>query len=138
MARATTITDRTATHFGRFTQSTERGTRMMADPHGNGEVLHFGAPLEQAALAVVLLHGRGGTAADILSLGQAIGEPGEAYLPPQAKDHTWYPQSFLPPRPANEPFLSSALAKVKTVVRSIEEAGVRPDSPVLIGPAQTS
>ena len=97
---------------------------MIADPHRNGEVLHFGAPLEQAALAVVLLHGRGGSAEDILGLGQAIDEPGVAWLAPQAGDHTWYPLSFLAPRQANEPFLSSALEKVTAVVRSIEEAGV--------------
>jgi len=97
---------------------------MILDPHGNGEVLHFGAPLLKASLAVVLLHGRGGSAEDILGLGHAIGEPEVAYLAPQAKGHTWYPQSFLAPRQANEPFLSSALAKVDRVVRSIEAAGV--------------
>jgi esterase/lipase len=89
---------------------------MTSDPHGSGEVLHFGPPLRQAALAVVLLHGRGGSAEDILGLAEAIGESGVAYLAPQAKGHTWYPQSFLAPRQANEPFLSSALAKVNAVV----------------------
>ncbi|WP_263352430.1 alpha/beta hydrolase [Acidicapsa acidisoli] len=109
---------------------------MISDPHGNGEVIHFGAPLKQAALAVVLLHGRGGSAADILGLGQAIGEPEVAYLAPQAKGNTWYPQSFLAPRQANEPFLSSALAKVNAVVRSIEEAGIPRDRIVIGGFSQ--
>jgi predicted esterase len=109
---------------------------MIADPHGNGEVLHVGAPLQQAALAVVLLHGRGGSAQDILGLAEAIGEPGVAFLAPQAKSHTWYPQSFLAPRPANEPFLSSALAKLNAVVRSIEEAGIPRDRIVIGGFSQ--
>jgi predicted esterase len=105
---------------------------MISDPHGNAEVFHFGAPLHQASLAVVLLHGRGGSAEDILGIGQAVGEPGVAYLAPQAKGHTWYPQSFLAPRQANEPFLSSALAKVGAVVQSIESAGV-PRNRIVIG-----
>jgi len=105
---------------------------MISDPHGKGEVLQLGAPLHQASLAVVLLHGRGGSAEDILGLGQAIGEPEVAYLAPQAKGHSWYPQSFLAPREANEPFLSSALAKVDAVVRSIEAAGV-PRNRIVIG-----
>jgi phospholipase/carboxylesterase len=105
---------------------------MISDPHGNGEVLQFGAPLHQASLAVVLLHGRGSSAEDILGLGEAIGEPEVAYLAPQATGHTWYPQSFLAPRQANEPFLSSALAKVDAVVRSIEAAGV-PRNRIVIG-----
>jgi phospholipase/carboxylesterase len=109
---------------------------MISDPHGNGEVLHFGAPLNQSKLAVVLLHGRGGSADEILGLGHAIGEPGVAYLAPQAKGHTWYPQSFLAPRQVNEPFLSSALAKVNAVVRSIEEAGVPRDRIVIGGFSQ--
>jgi predicted esterase len=109
---------------------------MTSDPHGSGEVLHFGPPLRQAALAVVLLHGRGGSAEDILGLAEAIGESGVAYLAPQAKGHTWYPQSFLAPRQANEPFLSSALAKVNAVVGSIEEAGVSRDRIVIGGFSQ--
>ncbi len=109
---------------------------MNSDPHGNGEVLHLGAPLNEASLAVVLLHGRGGSAEDILGIGRAIGEPGVAWLAPQAKGHTWYPQSFLAPRRANEPFLSSALARVNAVVRSIEEAGITRDHIVIGGFSQ--
>ena len=109
---------------------------MNSDPHGDGEVLHFGAPLHKASLAVVLLHGRGGSAEDILVLGHAIGEPGVAYLAPQANEHTWYPQSFLAPRRANEPYLSSALAKVGAVVRSIERAGIPHDRIVIGGFSQ--
>jgi predicted esterase len=109
---------------------------MTADPHADGEVLRRGASLRDAALAVVLLHGRGGSAEDILSLSGAIGEAGVAFLAPQAKNRTWYPQSFLAPREINEPFLSSALAKVKAVVRSIEEAGVPRDHIVIGGFSQ--
>src|SRR5438270_7381284 len=103
------------------------------DPHANGAVLHAGAPLSGAALAVVLLHGRGGSAEDILGLASAFNLADVAYIAPQAAGHTWYPQSFLAPREANEPYLSSALGKVEAILRSIEEAGVQRDRIVIAG-----
>ena len=96
---------------------------MTNDPHASSVVLQVGTPLDNADLALVLLHGRGGSAEDILELGSAFQLPNVAYLAPQAAGHTWYPLSFLAPPEANEPYLSSALAKVESVVRSLEQAG---------------
>jgi predicted esterase len=96
---------------------------MTNDPHAAGAVLQAGAALNTADLAMVLLHGRGGSAEDILELGSALHLPNVAYLAPQAAGHTWYPLSFLAPRKTNEPYLGSALAKVASVVRSLQEAG---------------
>jgi predicted esterase len=109
---------------------------MSMNPHANGAVLYAGAPLGGAALAVVLLHGRGASAEDILGLASAFNLANVAYISPQAAGHTWYPQSFLAPREANEPYLSSALGKVEAIVRSIEEAGVPRDRIVIAGFSQ--
>ena len=106
------------------------------DPHAGTPTLHAGAPLAQASLAVVLLHGRGASAADILSLAAAFDLPTAAFLAPQAAGHTWYPQSFLAPRAANEPFLASALARIHTLVRSVEQAGLATRRIVLAGFSQ--
>ena len=105
---------------------------LQLDPHEHGEVLHSGAPMDQAALAVILIHGRGASAEDILGLGQAFGVPGVAYLAPQASGHIWYPQSFMASRDQNEPYLTSALAKIGALVRTIEEAGI-PTRRIVIG-----
>ena len=106
------------------------------DPHANQPVRHVGAPLAEATGAVVLLHGRGGSAEDILSLAQPLYREGLAYLAPQAAGHTWYPNSFLAPRETNEPYLSSALAKIASVVASIEAAGIPRDRIVVAGFSQ--
>ncbi|HEY8997981.1 MAG TPA: dienelactone hydrolase family protein [Edaphobacter sp.] len=100
--------------------------------HSNGAVRHFGEPLATARGAVVLLHGRGGSAEDILQLGQAMYIPGIAYLAPQAANHTWYPYSFLAQRQQNEPWLSSALDKVKSTVQTALDAGL-PAEKIVIG-----
>jgi phospholipase/carboxylesterase len=109
---------------------------MTNDPHAAGAVLQAGAALEEADLAVVLLHGRGGSAEDILELGSAFHLPNVAYCAPQAAGHTWYPLSFLAPRKANEPYLSSALAKVDSVVRTLEQAGFGRERIVVAGFSQ--
>jgi phospholipase/carboxylesterase len=105
---------------------------MSSDPHKEGRVHRFGAPLEEAAGAVILLHGRGGSAEDILSLAEAMYNPRLAYLAPQAAGSTWYPNSFLAPRESNEPWLSSALRKVESVLELAIAAGI-PRERVVIG-----
>jgi predicted esterase len=109
---------------------------MTNDPHAAGAVLQVGVPPKTADLAVVLLHGRGGSAEDILELGSALRLPNVAYLAPQAAGHTWYPLSFLAPRKANEPYLGSALAKLESVVRTLEQSGFGRDRIVVAGFSQ--
>jgi predicted esterase len=109
---------------------------MTNNTHDGGAVLQAGAPLDKASLAAVLLHGRGGSAEDILGLGSAFKLSNVAYLAPQAAEHTWYPLSFMAPREANEPYLSSALAKVKSIVRSLEQAGFGSERIVVVGFSQ--
>jgi predicted esterase len=106
------------------------------DPHAGQPVSHRGAPLAEAQGTVVLLHGRGGSAEDILSLAQPLYREGLAYLAPQAAGHTWYPNSFLAPRQANEPYLTSALAKIASIVAEIEAAGIMRDRIVIAGFSQ--
>jgi phospholipase/carboxylesterase len=109
---------------------------MTADPHRDQPVLRAGMPLSEAAGAIVLLHGRGASAEDILSLGEEFGEPQVAYLAPQAANHAWYPHSFLAPRQQNEPYLSSALEKVQATLQLAIVAGVPFDRIVISGFSQ--
>jgi phospholipase/carboxylesterase len=44
----------------------------LSDPHKDGEIYRYGAPLEEADGVVILLHGRGASARDILGLAPAI------------------------------------------------------------------
>lgn len=68
-----------------------------------------GKSLEEAQKVMILVHGRGSSAQDILSLSDYIQDKTFAFIAPQAQDNTWYPYSFLRPIEENEPYLSSAL-----------------------------
>lgn len=106
------------------------------DPHRDQPVLAVGEPLEGAGAAMVMVHGRGATAASILDLAGLFQQPGFAYLAPQAHQNTWYPYSFLEPLERNEPWLSSALAKLRSVVEQVEQAGVPTERTILLGFSQ--
>jgi predicted esterase len=108
----------------------------MNDPHRDQPVLTAGAGLDKAIAAVVLLHGRGASAEDILGLAGEIYDERVAYLAPQAADHRWYPYSFLAPIAENEPALSSAINKVGAIVQSIAKAGLARERIFLCGFSQ--
>jgi phospholipase/carboxylesterase len=97
---------------------------MSDDPHLQTQTHQGGIPLNEAVGAVVFLHGRGGSADDILRLAQPLRHAGLAYLAPQAAAQTWYPYSFLAPIAENEPWLSSAIRKVAATVRLATDAGI--------------
>jgi predicted esterase len=97
---------------------------LVTDPHRDQPVHMLGSPVAQASAAVVLLHGRGASAEDILGLAAEMYDERIAYLAPQAADHRWYPYSFMAPIAENEPWLSSALAKVAAVVKLATDGSV--------------
>lgn len=104
--------------------------------HGRQPVLSAGQPLERARAAMVMLHGRGASAQDILGLADELAHPGFAYLAPQAAGGSWYPYGFMAPIEHNEPYLSSALATVAGLVQRVEEAGIGAERAMLLGFSQ--
>ena len=105
-------------------------------PHHGQPIVVAGAPLSTARAVGVLLHGRGATALSILDLGDAINRADVAWLAPQARGNTWYPNRFVAPIESNEPWLTSALAAVVDVVAQVEEAGAARSRVVLVGFSQ--
>ncbi|MFC4550372.1 alpha/beta hydrolase [Halorussus sp. GCM10023401] len=110
------------------------------DPHGDQPLETAGEPLDAARAAVVLVHGRGATARGMLGLADELAvDPeaeGIALLAPQAQRGTWYPQSFLADLDANEPWLSSALAKVGDAIQTAVDTGVDRERTMLVGFSQ--
>jgi phospholipase/carboxylesterase len=106
------------------------------DPHRNQPVLQRGTPLNAAKGAVVLLHGRGASADDILGLAQDFDLPELANLAPEAAEHTWYPYSFLSPIEQNQPWLDSALKLVGETVQRAIAAGIERQNVAIVGFSQ--
>jgi phospholipase/carboxylesterase len=107
-----------------------------AAPHAGRPVLTWGAPLSSAKAAMIMVHGRGASADDILSLAPVLEAPLLAYLAPQAAGNTWYPNRFFAPIPSNEPGISSALSVLADVEARALKEGVPSEAIILLGFSQ--
>ena len=87
------------------------------------EIITAGKKLTEAKKVLIMLHGRGGTAENILSLAEYLAVDDYALIAPQAANNTWYPYSFMAPIQQNEPWLSSALSILDDVVKDIMAQG---------------
>jgi len=104
--------------------------------HTRQPVLAVGKAPEQARAAAILLHGRGSSARDILSLASDIEHPDCAFIAPQASGYTWYPNRFIEPIAKNEPHLSSALKIIDEQIEKLNAAGIPHERIVLVGFSQ--
>lgn len=106
------------------------------DPHGGLPVIKAGVAPEMATAALVLLHGRGASADNMLNLFDLLQIDQLAAVAPQAAQNTWYPQSFLAPIESNQPYLDSALKKVGEVLADLNSAGIPSRRIALLGFSQ--
>ena len=112
------------------------GSEPIKGPHQGQPVLAAGEPLDRAHAAMIMVHGRGASAEDILTLAGELAQPGFAYLAPQAAGYTWYPNSFLAPIASNEPGISSGLAVLAGLIDHLAEIGIPAERTMLLGFSQ--
>src|SRR6476620_10467465 len=99
-------------------------------------ILTAGKELDPKKNVLILLHGRGASAEDILTLANHLDVKDFTLLAPQATNNTWYPYSFLAPPAQNEPWLSSALALLKEMVQDLKSKGVPSEHIYFLGFSQ--
>jgi phospholipase/carboxylesterase len=106
------------------------------DPHAGSPVVTAGAPVTEAAAAVIAIHGRGAAPVDILALQPAIEHRDVAWLAPAAAGRRWYPNRFIADIASNEPYLGSALRRIETLVGDLVAQGVAHQHIVFLGFSQ--
>ena len=87
-------------------------------------IITAGKELNSDSKVLIMLHGRGGAAEDILSLASHLSVKDFTLLAPQATGNTWYPYSFLASSSQNEPWLSSALELLNDVLKDLYNKGI--------------
>lgn len=83
-----------------------------------------GKSLREVEKVLIMIHGRGGGAQDILGLASHLNVSDYALLAPEATNNTWYPYSFMAKPEQNEPWLSSALDLLKDLVDDVMKQGI--------------
>ncbi len=95
-----------------------------------------GKSLEEAEKVLIMIHGRGADARDILSLASYFNVSEYALLAPEATNNTWYPNSFIAKPEQNEPWLSSALDLLNEVVDDVTKQGITAENIYFLGFSQ--
>jgi phospholipase/carboxylesterase len=95
-----------------------------------------GKALGNAEKVLIMIHGRGASAGDILRLAPHLSVEDYALSAPQATNHTWYPFSFMAQAEQNEPWLTSALDILAELVRDINDSGIKKENIYFLGFSQ--
>jgi phospholipase/carboxylesterase len=104
--------------------------------HADEQVIGTGPDLDEAQAVMIMVHGRGASAQDILGLSGQFSAEGMMFVAPQATANTWYPYSFLEPMDRNEPYLSAALRRLSEMVLTAESHGIPSEKIILLGFSQ--
>ena len=107
-----------------------------SDPHKDAKIYSSAADIKNANAAMILIHGRGADAADILSLANEFSNNKIHYLAPEASGGAWYPYPFLAPIHQNEPHLTSALKLMIKLVEDLKQNGIPGEKIFLLGFSQ--
>jgi phospholipase/carboxylesterase len=99
-------------------------------------LLAVGPEPADAKAVAILAHGRGGSPEDMAQLASALDCPDVRFLLPGAPGGTWYPQSFMAPFAANEPWLGRSLANHAAIIDGVIASGVPSERIVLGGFSQ--
>jgi len=86
--------------------------------------------------AMILIHGRGASADDIMSLTSALNNNEFLYAAPQAPSNTWYPYSFLSPIENNQPYLDESLDIINNLFTELNNKGIADENIILTGFSQ--
>ncbi len=104
--------------------------------HTDQPMVTAGSDLQDAHGVLLLLHGRGASAEDIIGLADELDVTGLTYLAPQAYNSIWYPNRFLAPIASNQPWLDWALERVGGLAEQAAKAGIPPERMYLLGFSQ--
>src|SRR5690554_1436735 len=102
----------------------------------NKNIFTEGKPVTETDKALIMIHGRGSGAQDILGLAPHLNVHDFALLAPQATNSTWYPNSFLVPAQQNQPWLDSALELLTEIIDDITRTGIISEKIFLSGFSQ--
>jgi phospholipase/carboxylesterase len=100
------------------------------------QIVTAGRKIGESSKLMIMLHGRGADAEDILGLSDQFSLDDFTLLAPQATNNTWYPYSFMAPVLSNEPWLSSALENLKELIADLESKGYKRDQIYILGFSQ--
>ncbi|MBD1391700.1 alpha/beta hydrolase [Mucilaginibacter glaciei] len=100
------------------------------------QIITGGHPAASANAALIMIHGRGASAEDIMRIAAHLNVKDMALYAPQATNNSWYPYSFMSPVADNEPALTSTLELIGQTVEKAVTDGFGADNIYFMGFSQ--
>ncbi|WFB65207.1 dienelactone hydrolase family protein [Sphingobacterium sp. WM] len=91
---------------------------------------------ENPSKALIMIHGRGGSARDIMGLSEYLNVQDYLLIGPEADQNTWYPNSFIATVSSNQPKLDIALELIQQAVDLAKSKGITTDNIYILGFSQ--
>jgi phospholipase/carboxylesterase len=110
--------------------------RNTTGPHTGEKIIYAGEPVDRAARAMILMHGRGAYAESMQGFIDELRAGRMVFIIPQAENLTWYPHRFIEKRKVNEPDLSSALQLIDAIVTALSSGNISRENIYLLGFSQ--
>ncbi|MGP6110843.1 alpha/beta hydrolase [Pseudomonas aeruginosa] len=99
--------------------------------------IHVSGPApEVVGMAVILIHGRTQSPADMFAIAERIDLTDVPYIAVEAAGNSWYPDKFMAPLESNQPHLDFALERLEALVVELEGRGIPRERIVLLGFSQ--
>jgi predicted esterase len=108
----------------------------LINPHLGKKILFSGNHINSAKSAMILIHGRGSNADSLLDLANELMLNDTVIIAPEANQFTWYPYRFIEKRERNEPGISSGLALIDSIIKSVNNNGIKTENIFLLGFSQ--
>ncbi len=99
-------------------------------------MVQWGTAAEEAAVAVLAVHGRSQDPSFMRQVAQRFGPSPARFYAPEAPGNSWYPRPFLEPLAANQPDLDESLRILDGCLAGLAGAGFAPGRVVLWGFSQ--
>lgn len=109
----------------------------MTNNHRHTKTIEIaGKPINEASKALIMIHGRGGSAKDFLLLANQLKLTDFVILAPQAHHNTWYHYSCMAIPEHNEPWLSSILDILEELLNELSAKGFKEEDIYFLGFSQ--
>ena len=110
---------------------------VLINPHIRQQVEHYGVPVRDARVVVLLVHGRT-IGPDYMNehVVKRLALEDVAYVAPAAANKAWYPKGFLEPIEENQPGIDHTIELLDHIVHELLESGVEAQRIVWCGFSQ--
>ena len=98
--------------------------------------IQSGPPARESGRALIMIHGRGASAEDILGLATYLPVNDFTLAAPQAAGGSWYPYSFIAPVGQNQPYLNQSLSTIADVHADLNQQGISDENIYWLGFSQ--